>query len=274
MNRSMPSLALASLIVSVPLAAQADRSRLLDQIQFHEYAVMQSSVTPTLNDQLKSEKLALIDDARSQVELGNYRTAEGLLKKVAQNLYRMKPDQPMGDTPQLSMNGARAIWAAMDAMLPQAQRIAREKQASEAQLQQVERNHHLARAELEANDLAGASDLLLGSYRVMKQHIADLRSGERLMIELPDPNSREGWMDAAHRYLDWRYFNRELLSAMKNNQLDTGDIDRANADADQMYDLASTIALQGDWRQAVATVDQAYRILENAWREAGIDVGI
>ncbi len=61
---------------------------------------------------------------------------------------------------------------------------------------------------------------------------------------------------------------------MKNNQLDTGDIDRANADADQMYDLASTIALQGDWRQAVATVDQAYRILENAWRDVGIDVGI
>lgn len=274
MNRLINSLAAASLILTLPLAARADSGALLEQIQAHEYAVTRSSVSPTLSDELKAEKLQLLDDARRQVELGHYRTAEGLLKKVAQNLYSMSPEPEQMTGTHLSMNGARAIWAAMDAILPQAQRIAREKQASQEPLDQVMQDHQLARMALESDDLATASNLLRSSYRVLKQNIADLRSGDRLIIELPDPNSREGWMDAAHRYLDWRYFNRQLLSAMQENGLDTSDIDEANANADQLYDLASNIALQGDWKQAVATIDQAYRVLERAWRNVGVDLGV
>lgn len=274
MKKLMSILAFSSLTISAPVTVQASMAHPLhEQISFYKYSVTQSSVSPTLSEQSKSEKLALLNDARQQVELGNYGNAKGLLKTVAQSLYSMSPGQNHSEA-HLSSRKASAIVEAMESILPQAQRIASEKQTGQEQLDQVMLDHQRAKAALKSNDFATASNLLKSSYRLLKQNVADLRSGDRLMINLPAPDSREGWMDAAHRYIDWRYFNRQLLSELQLRGMNTANIDQANVDADQMYDLASNIALQGDWEQAVATVDQAYRILEKAWLKAGVDVGV
>ena len=206
--------------------------------------------------------------------MGNFRTAEGLLKKVAQNLYSMSPAGQDTTRTTMSPAEAEAIWAAMESILPQARKIAREKQAGQQQLDRVMQDHQLARAALESNDLATASSLLQGSYRMLKQNVAELRSGDWLMIALPAADTREGWMDAAHRYIDWRYFNRQLISTMEDSGMNAGDIDQATLEADQIYGQASNIALQGDWEQAVATLDQAYQILEKAWLRSGVNFGI
>ena len=274
MIRFVNSLAIAGLVLFSPMAAQANSTALADQIRFYEYSVMRSSVSPTLSDEAKSEKMQLLEDARYQVALGNNRTAQGLLKRVAQDLYRMTPVASGQPVARMGVDEAEAILSAIESILPQAHKIALEKQVDQEPLVRVMRDYQVARVALDANDMATVSNVLDDAYRALKQHVAGLRSGDLLMIKLPDPGSREGWMDAAHRYLDWRYFNSELLTAMQDSGLDTSDIDKANREADQVYDLASTIALQGDWQQAVATVDRAYRILEKAWRNVGVDVGI
>lgn len=275
MNKLNTKLAIVCLIFTAPLAAQAsDEDSLQDQIRFYHYSVTQSSVSPALSEQSKSQKLRLLENARRQVELGHDLVARELLRTVAQRLYRMPANQQASTQAQLGLDEANAISKAIESILPQAHRIAMEKQADQEPLHRVMLDHQIARAALEANDMTTASSLLQASYRVLKQTVADLRAGDQLIVKLPEPNSREGWMDAAHRYLDWRYFNRQLLAAARDRGIDTTQLVEANRDADQIYDLASSIALQGDWKQAVATVDRAYRILEKAWQNAGVDVGV
>ena len=272
MNKYLGTLAVAGMLLTTPLVTQANSEHALrDQINYYEYSITQSSVSPSLSEARKTEKLQLLHDARQQVDLGHYRTAAGILSKVAQNLYTLSP-KGTGAGP--SQDRIEAIMSAIASILPQAQKIALQKQFDQASLHQVMEDYQRAKAALEANDRTTASQLLESSYRVLKENVATLRSGDRLLIQLPAADSREGWMDAAHRYLDWRYFNRQLLSSMREDGINTSVIDQANLDADQAYDLATNIALQGDWKQAVATVDQAYRILENAWRDVGVDVGI
>lgn len=272
MNKLFSALLFPGLLLATPLAAQASASHpLYDQLRFYEYSVTRSSVSPTLSEQRKSEKLELLEDARRHVESGNYRDAEALLQKLAQNLYSMSPEQ---DRTRLSIKETLAILQAIDSILPQAQRIALEKQAGQEQLERVKQDHQLAKEALKNHDLITAGNLLQSSYRLLKQNVADLRSGDLLRINLPAADSREGWMDAANRYADWRYLNRQLLVEMRQRGLDTNDINQANTDADRLYHQASNIALQGNWEQAVETADQAYRILERAWRKTGMDIGV
>ena len=274
MNKLFSKLLVSSLILASPLAVQASLSQpMYKEIQFYEYSVTRSSVSPTLSEQRKSEKLELLGDARRQVESGNYPQAKAILKTVARNLYSMSPGQDQNQQ-GVSIHETIAILAAMDSILPQAQRIALEKQAGQEQLDRVKRDHQLAKEAIKAHDFVTASNLLQSSYRLLKQNVADLRSGDSLMINLPAADSREGWMDAANRYIDWRYLNRQLLFEMRQRGMDTNDLNRANADADQLYHQASNVALQGNWEQAVETADQAYRILEKAWRDTGMDIGV
>ena len=272
MNTYLKSLSITSVFLAASFSAQASNSHPLhDEIRFYEYSITQSSVSATLSEANKAEKLDLLVDARRQVDLGHYRTAEGILKKVAQNLYRMSAEES-GQRAH-TVKSVQASLQAIASILPQAQLIALEKKAGQETLNQVMLGYQDAKFALETNDLGKARLLAQKSYRMLKENVAELRSGELLLIELPATDSREGWMDAAQRYLDWRYFNRQLESAMKEKGLNTNIVNKASVDADQIYDLATNIALQGDWQQAVATVDQAYHILEQAWTNVGVDIG-
>jgi tetratricopeptide (TPR) repeat protein len=274
MGKLKTSLLFSTFVLLSPLAVQANTAHpLYEQIQFYEYSVTQSSVSPTISEQRKTEKLALLDEARRQVESGNYPQARGLMKEVAQNLYSMSPE-PKHDQALLTIHKTTAILRAMDSLLPEAHRIALEKHAGSDQLEQIKQDHQRAKAAIRSHDLVTASALLQSSYQQLKQNLSELRSGDLLIINLPAANSREGWMDAASRYIDWRYLNTQLLQEMRQRGMSTIDIDQAKENADHLYNSASDIALQGNWEQAVETADQAYRILEKAWRDTGIDIGV
>lgn len=266
------SFSIALLLLS--LGAQANTTHpLYEQIQFYEYSVTRSSVSPMLSEQRKREKLTLLNDARSQIESGNYDQARGLMNTVARNLYRMPP-QPDYNRNLLTIHKTTAILEAMDSLLPEAQRISLEKAVDQEELDRIKQKHQHAKTAIRSHDLVTASSLLQDAYRQLQQHVAELRSGDQLMISLPAADSREGWMDAATRYIDWRYLNRQLLVEMRQQGMDTSEIDLARENADHLYNSASDLALQGDWEQAVETADQAYRILEKAWRDNGLDVGV
>lgn len=274
MKKITVPMALSSILLLAPLASNANTAHsLYDQIRFFEYSVTQSSVSPTISEQRKSEKLDLLSNARQQVASGNYPQAKVLMREVARNLYGMSPE-PSNEQTLLSIHKTTAILEAMDSLLPEAQRIALEKQAGQEKLNQITQDHQLAKAAIRSHDFVTASGLLQTSYRQLKQNLAELRSGDLLMINLPAANSREGWMDAANRYIDWRYLNRQLQQEMRQRGMDTITIDQARQSADHLYNSASDIALQGNWEQAVETADQAYRILEKAWRDSGIDIGV
>lgn len=51
-------------------------------------------------------------------------------------------------------------------------------------------------------------------------------------------------------------------------------LEQAKTRADTLYEEASSITLNGDWKAAVKKVDPAYRVLEKPWNEAGIDLGV
>jgi hypothetical protein len=46
----------------------------------------------------------------------------------------------------------------------------------------------------------------------------------------------------------------------------------SRSEADAIYRQAVTLAESGQWQAAIETIDRAYLVMENRWREAGIDI--
>ena len=172
MNQLTVPLFFSSVLLLAPLAAQATKAHpLFDQIQFYEYSVTQSSVSPTISEQRKSEKLGLLNDARRHVESGNYPQARSLMREVAQNLYSM-PREPAHDQTLLTIHKTTTILKVMDSLLPEAQRISLEKQAGQDQLKQIKQDHQLAKAAIRSHDFVTASKLLQSSYRQLQENLS------------------------------------------------------------------------------------------------------
>jgi hypothetical protein len=55
-------------------------------------------------------------------------------------------------------------------------------------------------------------------------------------------------------------------------QADANAIAIGRSEADAIYREAVTLAESGQWQAAVQTIDRAYLVMEDRWREAGIDI--
>lgn len=276
--KKLSTIAIASslIIVSLNVNANAGNSQpIFNKLDFYEFSVTRSSISELYDEDYKAEQLSLIERARTQASLGNLRTAEGLLQQVAKSIYAM-PGQNQS-SPTLSYKDSKrmqSVFNAIDSILPHAQKIALEKESDIYELAQVKSNYLRAKYALSEDDATSAKAIIEQTYLQLKQSVAGLRSGDRLYLTIPAPDSREGWQDAAKRFQDWRFLNQHLQTEMLSNGANPEIFEQARIQADNLYEEASSIALMGDWKAAVERVDLAYRVLEKSWSQSGIDIGV
>jgi hypothetical protein len=276
--KKLSTIAIASslLFVSLNINANSDNKQsIASKIHFYEFSVTKSSISGLYGEDFKANQMDLIFRAREQANLGNLLTAEGLLQRVAKNIYAM-PDEKQS-TSSLTIKESQRMQTmlkAVESILPHAQTIAVEKESRIDELAQIKSNVLRAKNELSDDNGVAAKPIIEDAYLQLKQSVAGLRSGDRLYLTIPDPKTREGWQDSAKRFQDWRFLNEYLQAKMKINGADVDVFEKAQSGADSVYEEATSIALKGDWEAAVDRLDVAYRVLEKSWRDAGIDLGI
>jgi hypothetical protein len=276
--KKLSTIAIASSLLFVSLninANSANNQSIASKLDFYEFSVTSSSISGLYGKDFKAKQMDLIGRAREQANMGNLLTAEGLLQRVAKNIYAMPGEKQSPSSLSIKESERmQMVFDAVESILPHAQAIAVEKESSIYELAQVQSNVVRAKNELAEDNSAAAKSIIEDAYLQLKQNVAGLRSGDRLYLTIPAPDTREGWQDAAKRFQDWRFLNEYLQAQMVLNGADVDVFEKAQSGADSLYEEATSIALKGDWEAAVERLDVAYRVLEKSWRDAGIDLGI
>lgn len=276
--KTLSTIAIASSLIFVSLNANAspgNKQPIFSKIDFYEFSVTRSSISELYEDDFKAKQLGLIEQAREQASMGNHRTAEGLLQQVAKSIYAMPAHkQPTSTLSYSDSKRMKMVFEAVGSILPHAQKIALEKESNIYELAQVKSNYVRAKNALSEDNTVDAKSIIEQTYLQLKQSVAGLRSGDRLYLNIPAADTREGWQDAAKRYQDWSFLNEYLRTQMSFNGSSVEVFEQAQARADSLYEEATDIALKGDWKAAVEKVDLAYRVLEKSWSQSGIDIGV
>ena len=220
----------------------------------------------------RDAKLRMLDRAEQQVEQGDVETAMEMLEQAG----RMLEQADMVDTPYLA-GEMREEWLGkvdkvMDAILPAAYDIANQKGDATTNLDWVKHQFDQGRAAWKAGDVDQAETLLVAAYNVLQAEVANLRSGDLLMIELPSSADREAWEEAERRYLDWRFTADWMEQSATALGADPELIATGSRLAEALYEEAKTHAANQLWAAAVDSIDRSYAVMEEHWRAAGIDI--
>lgn len=235
-------------------------------IDYYRYSVIHSSVSDSFSENQKKQLLQLIQRAEEFKQQEAQLTAQGLLNKVARQLYAMQSSQSqIGDAYRYQTRKQ-----AMESLIPVARMIAQEKDFDLAPIQ-------LAIAKQGESDLLAKQQRLYQAYQVLDEayiHLtaftANMRSGEVLKVSLPKENSAADWQDSERRYVDWRYLQKSLIAEAFDSQTDKEVLADAIVQADLFYADAKNLAQQQLWQQAVEALDGAYLQLQGSWSAAGL----
>lgn len=277
MIQRLPSFATLSALLFVTgpaLAAEPTDPRqdaVHDQIRIMERSVTESSVTDIYSEEQREKKLEVLDRARARAAQGDIDGAMALIEQAGRMLY---PVQSRGALPE---GQKRAEWLdrvdkVTGAMLPEAYKIASEKGAGTAKLDEVARHHEEGRAARIAGDIDRAETLLIKAYNILQLEIAGLRSGDRLSIALPDNDTREAWVEAEQSYLDWQFTAEWMEQSATALGVDPDLIATGSQLAEKYYQEAKAYAAGQRWSKAVDAIDRAYAVMEEYWRAAGLDI--
>jgi tetratricopeptide (TPR) repeat protein len=158
------------------------------------------------------------------------------------------------------------------ALLPPAYGIAEEKGGGTTRLDQIAQRHEAGLRAWEAGDIDLAEEVITAAYRDLQTEVAALRSGDLLTIDLPSNDTREAWLEAERRYLDWRFTADWMEQSAAAMGADPEAIATGSRLAQEIYDQAAAHAARGEWAAAVEALDRAYAVMEEYWRLAGIDI--
>ena len=243
----------------------------------HQIRTMEEEATVGSSKSLQTTihrdaKLRMLDRAERQVEQGNVETAMEMVEQAG----RMLDPADMDDTPYLA-GEMREEWLGkidkvMDAILPAAYDIARQKDGATTNLDWVRHQLDQGRATWKAGEVDQAETLLVAAYNVLQVEVANLRSGDLLMIELPSNADHEAWEEAERRYLDWRFTADWMEQSALALSADPELIATGSRLAAALYEEAKAYAAQQHWAAAVDAIDHAYAVMEEHWRAAGIDI--
>ena len=224
-----------------------------------------------VHNQIRMMERSVLDKARARVAQGDIDGAMALIEQAGRMLY---PVQSRGALPE---GQKRTEWLdrvdqVTGAMLPEAYKIASEKGAGTAKLDEVARHHEEGRAARIAGDIDRAETLLIKAYNILQLEIADLRSGDRLSIALPDSDTREAWVEAEQSYLDWQFTAEWMEQSATALGADPDLIATGSQLAEKYYQEAKAHAAGQRWSRAVDAIDRAYAVMEEHWRAAGLDI--
>lgn len=264
-------LAAGSLLTAASLQAASPQS-VEDQLRVMEQAATQSSVTSSIAPHQQLENLAWIEKARASLESGNHKTAAMQLDRAARSLY------PVRESARIQLSGDKQVrWLhqvdrAISALLPVAQGLAREGEGEAGPLEEARNLHLKGQRALQDNQLLLAQDLLESAYEQLQAQVVAMRDGDRLEVAQVETDTRAAWKEAQRRYQDWLVTGRWMAQAHNLLNVDPDLIAEGSVAADSLYENAKDRALNGNFAEAVATMDQAYLTLERYWRQAGVDI--
>jgi hypothetical protein len=268
--------------VAVPLlglsfALQANTLRptsdeVQDQIRVMETSITDSSVIGRYSDAQREAKLSMLERARIQAANGNQTTALTLVERAGRLLYPMERNDRVTLSDAKREAWLRQIDQVMATVLPAAFAIADEKGAASDDLVTAASLREHGVAKLEAGDVEAADNLLVDAYNRMQSAVAELRSGDNLTVSLPSDDPRLTWSEAQRRYRDWLVTANWMEGIAPDLDADAELIAIGRNEADAIYHEALTLAENGQWQAAVETIDRAYLVMEDRWREAGIDI--
>jgi hypothetical protein len=269
--------AVGAALLGLTLATQATTLRptsaeVQDQIRIMETSITDSSVTDRYDDTQRQAKLDLLERARTQAAQGNQTTALVLVEQAGRLLYPMERSDRVTLTEAKREAWIREIDQVMTTVLPAAFAIADEKGVVSDDLLTASSLRQHGVAKLEAGDLEAADNLLVDAYNRMQSAVAGLRSGDNLTVSLVTDDPRLEWAEARRRYQDWQVTASWMEAIAPTLQADANAIAIGRSEADAIYREAITLAESGQWQAAVETIDRAYLVMEDRWREAGIDI--
>jgi hypothetical protein len=264
-------------LLGLSLAAQANTLRptpneVQDQIRIMETSVTASSVSDRYSETQRDTKLALLERAREQAAKGNQTTALDLVDQAGRLLYPMERHDRVTLTDAKRVAWLREIDQVMATVLPAAFGIAEEKGLVHDDLLTAASLREHGVAKLAAGDLEAADNLLVDAYNRMQAAVATLRSGDQLTVSLESDDPRLAWAEAQRRYQDWQVTADWMAAIAPTLEADANAIASGRIEADAIYRDAVTLAEGGQWQAAVETIDRAYLVMEDHWRQAGIDI--
>ncbi|HEY5717815.1 MAG TPA: hypothetical protein VIS52_04920 [Motiliproteus sp.] len=266
--------ALPVVALSLSITAQANLSleELTHQSEVIQRSLFDSSVTAMTEPNVHAEASGWLMRAKRNLEVGNLKTARSQLLEAGRLLYPMQPLSSVNLSDDKQRAWLNQIDAAIATLLPVAYDISAEKGKRSATLGAVKFLQDNGREALASGDLPLADRLLSQAYNGLQQEIVDLRSGDEFVIEQPRAATRAGWEDAERRFVDWRFSADWMIQMAEAMGTDPQLIRTGNQAADSLYREAQSLAQQANWQDATRMLDSAYRVMEQHWRQAGVDI--
>ena len=241
-------------VIGAGQAADTEATDLRDQIRAMEGSVKQSSVTHLYTAEQRQTKLDLLAQARREADRGNFNGALERVEQVGQMLY------PVGSGDGTALEGKKlrewleSVSEVTAALLPPAYGIVEEKGGGTTKLDRIAQRHEAGVRAWEAGDIDLAEEVIVGAYRDLQTEVAALRSGDLLTIELPSNDTREAWLEAERRYLDWRFTADWMEQSAAALGADPEAIATGSRLAQDIHDEAAAHAARGEWAAEVVRI--------------------
>jgi len=244
---------------------------IFEKILITQKLLSDSSASAIFTTQEIRKKSNLLEMAHEEAHKGNFEEAEKLIARAGSQLYAGNTESQNKTAAELE-RWVDELIAAMAAMIPRALEIAREKKLD---LMPIESAKTVGDKGIEARDkgdLDLAASLLYEAYSHLEQLVANMRAGDKLTVELPSTGTEAAWLDSARRYEDWLFIADWLKDQAQAMQLDEEYLDIAKQKAQALFALAKKEAANKRWQDANRLIDEAYSVMETAWRDQGVDI--
>lgn len=269
LTAALPALALS---LSINASASLSHEELSQHHEVIQRSLHDSSITAMTDPAVQASASAWLTRAQRNLEAGNLKTAHSQLLEAGRLLYPMQPQDRVTLSQPKRRDWLNQVDDAIATLLPVAHDIAAEKGKRSATLGAVKFLQDNGREALASGDLPLAERLLSQAYNGLQQEIVDLRSGDEFVIEQPGAATRAGWEDAERRFADWRFSADWMIQMADAMGTDPQLIRSGNQAADSLYREAQSLAQQANWQEATRMLDSAYRVMEQHWRQAGVDI--
>jgi hypothetical protein len=244
---------------------------IFEKILITQKLLSDSSATAIFTTQEIQKKSHLLEMAHEEAHKGNIKEAEKLLARAGSQLYAGNAESNNKTVAELE-RWVDELIAAMAAMIPRALEIAKEKDLDLMPIESARTIKDKGLKARDSGDLELAASLLYEAYSHLEQLVANMRSGDNLTVELPQKGTEAAWLDSARRYEDWLFIADWLKDQSQAMQLDEEYLENAKRKAEALFALAKKKADDKRWLDANKLVDEAYSVMETAWRDQGVDI--
>lgn len=257
--------------IAPPASASADSAaEVAKAIELAEWSYERSSLSAVIEANVVDNALKTLERSRTELAQGNVRTARELADRAMAPLAEMRVDAMSGKHPdqRLYKEGLRQTLLSL---LPEAQRIAREKRASDAFVAEARAAVERSDALLAGGDGDAARQALVAAYEAVQQRLAGLRSGDDFYLAIPQLPQTEQWSDGLRRIEERRIISQYLLIEAEQSGLDVAALQSGIRQAEETVAAAERLATQSRWATAMEQLELAYVQYEDSWRTAGVE---